>query len=152
MSGNHNRTLGNHLREFACNSRHLGPRRVKKGGSKTRAEHHFGIWDWLTLTDVDCGWRVPGPFCCRQAQCFWQIYSESKQTKTTKRKKNILYEENKQKIRSSPPLFTNCPILLTGVVFLANLLGKCVPKRGSKLEKNSNLLKTDRRGSYGTFE
>ena len=29
------------LREFACNSRHLGPRRVKKGGSGTRSGHHF---------------------------------------------------------------------------------------------------------------
>ena len=45
------RPLG--LREFACNSRHLGPRRVKKGGSKTRAEHHFGIHRWLALTESD---------------------------------------------------------------------------------------------------
>ena len=41
------------LKEFACNSRHLGPRRVKKGGSGTRSGHLFAWHRWLPWTAVD---------------------------------------------------------------------------------------------------
>ena len=39
----------NYLRDFVLNSRHLGPRRVWKGGSEPRAEPHFRRIRWIGL-------------------------------------------------------------------------------------------------------
>ena len=76
-----------------CNSRHLGPRRVKKGGSGTRSGHHFAWHRWLPWTAADWVISSGTPFFVHR---HGGLSPFTRKVRPPKRVPASVYEENKK--------------------------------------------------------